>query len=214
MYCKVGLFIFFFLCPACNRSRMTDLSCSTTFILCYFDYVSVWGEKVGILECPYHGLQNRGKDGCLQREDIVCFPVDTGSLTFICSWATSFLWPKMTIAQDQWDYCIPLLTYLVKGKSYTWHMDIMSWVTELICISYLVISFGYWLVSTTHSCPSKHPSSPKHAFHTSNIPECAEAHQSVLKHTRVCMNQNKRHSNTLVHVTRAGVHHGSLHKVQ
>ncbi len=45
---QVGHLILFFLCQAYNRSLMTDLSGWTTFILCYFDYVSVpgWWERL------------------------------------------------------------------------------------------------------------------------------------------------------------------------
>jgi hypothetical protein len=60
---QVWHLIFFFVCQACNRSCMTGLSCLATYVLFHFDYVLVWGERVSILECLYHGLQKRGEDG-------------------------------------------------------------------------------------------------------------------------------------------------------
>jgi hypothetical protein len=125
----MGHLIFFFLCQACNRSRMTDLSCSTTFIVCYFDYVSVWGERVSTLECPYHGLENRGYDGAWGGKYCMLFY----TLDHIPSF-THGPHPSSTHNYNrtplQWLYCIPLLTCtLSKAKPIlnTWHYVLSHW---------------------------------------------------------------------------------------
>jgi hypothetical protein len=58
----------------------------------------------------------------------------------------------------------------------------------------------------THMSTKTHLKSKAH-LHTS-------AHHSVPKQTRVHMNQNMRHSNTLAQATQVHMHHGTLNNVQ
>lgn len=58
---------------------------------------------------------------------------DTGSYTSICSRRSSFLQHLITITHCQWMYCnSPAHIHLVDGKTHNEHMEIMSWVTDLI----------------------------------------------------------------------------------
>ena len=57
---QVGYLIFFFLCQECSRCCIPDLSCSTTFILCFFImYITLilwWhGERKWELLCEHRG---------------------------------------------------------------------------------------------------------------------------------------------------------------
>ena len=129
-----------FLLVPCNRSRMTDLSGLTTFILCYFDYLSVWGEEWASESVHIMGywievriVLEEGRHCMLPcRHWIMYLHLLMGHI--LSSTHNYNHTPPMVVSHS-----FPHI-HLVEGKTYTEHMDIMSWVTELICTSFSVNS--------------------------------------------------------------------------